>query len=302
MATQTPAKKNPHTAEPPPPAPKRGLVVLRYFSSHLVRVVALGVGGTALAWLAIWYKATTESADAGGFFHWINADVLQRWSVNAGDLTNALSGLVHTMLLVAIAILISGALSVLVGWHTSRRPHARYWGILETVMNFFGGIPVFFLCFLLRDYRFEMVNDWGIGWLLPVAAVLILAWGEGNASLWTRVFRRQFQRLRKSPHIQAALGRGLPIGQRVRRDSTAIAVESLGSRAVILLGAAAIVEWMLDLDSGIGYAIVDQFQTMSSGVQYSTWAAQVFALVWAVALLRGVDSVVRDWSRRFATD
>jgi ABC-type dipeptide/oligopeptide/nickel transport system permease component len=275
---------------------------LRYFGGHLLRVAVLGAGGTLLGWLALWRKARTESSDIGPFFHWVNADVLQRWGINGSDLTTALSGLVHTLLLVAMAILLSGTLSVMVGWQTSRRPHARRWDILETVMNFFGGIPVFFLCFLLLDYRFEMTHRWGVGWLLYVFAVLILAWGEGNASLWTRVFRRQFQRLRKSPHIQAALGRGLPIGQRVRRDSTAVAVESLGSRTVILLGAAAIVEYMLDLDSGIGYAIVNQFSTTSSGVQYSTWAAQVFVLVWAVALLRGADTVVRDWSRRHATD
>ena len=277
--------------------PKHSVLLMRYSLRHIGRVIALAVGGTALGWLAVWWKLSRDSSGVGSFWSWIGTDLWSVWRVNRDAFYVSLDGLMHTLLLVTCALALSGLASVWVGWKSSRHPHTRRWDIMDYVLNFVGGVPVFFLCFLVRDYQFEL-NAKGLNWLVAVLAVIILAWGEGNASLWTRMFRRQFERVRRAPHILAAQGRGLPIGQRLWRDSAGMAIESIGSRAVILLGGASIIEYMLDFDHGIGGAIIRQFSTSGAAAGPPTWAAEVFVLVSAVALLRGIDAVTRDWSRR----
>ncbi len=278
--------------------PRHSILLIRYFLGHAGRVFALAAGGTALAWLAVWWKASKESVHSGTFWSWIVTDLWGIWRVNREDFYLSLESLLHTLVLVTFALVLSGLISVWVGWKSSRHPHTRRWDAMDFVLNFIGGIPVFFLCFLVLDYRYELVNEYHVGWLVPILAVVILAWGEGNSSLWTRMFRRQFERTRRAQHIQAAQGRGLPIGQRLWRDSAGMAIESIGSRAVILLGGASIIEYMLDIEPGIGGAIIRQFATTGSGAGAATWAAQVFVLVSAVAILRGIDAISRDWSRR----
>ncbi len=278
--------------------PKHYVQLMRYLLGHFGRVIALAVGGTALAWLAVWWKVSTESAHEGSFWAWIATDLWGIWRVNREDFLISLNSLMYTLILVTCALILSGLVSVLLGWKSSRHPHTRRWDVMDYILNFIGGIPVFFLCFLVRDYQYELTKTWNIGWMIPVLAVIILAWGEGNASLWTRMFRRQFERTRRAPHILAAQGRGLPIGQRLWRDSAGMAIESIGSRAVILLGGASIIEYMLDFEKGIGGAIIRQFASSGAVAESATWAAQVLVLVSAVAILRGLDAITRDWSRR----
>jgi ABC-type dipeptide/oligopeptide/nickel transport system permease component len=158
------------------------------------------------------------------------------------------------------------------------------------------------LCFLVQESRSGIGRTLNTSsafdqWFIGVAAIAILAWGDGNGSLWVRTFRQQFERLRRAPHIIAAQARGLSIKRRLLRDITGVLVESGGSRGVVLLGGAAIIEKMLSLDDGIGYSIIREF-TESYKPSCPNLAAQALALVLVAACLRRIDAVTRDWVRR----
>jgi ABC-type dipeptide/oligopeptide/nickel transport system permease component len=274
---------------------------VRYIARRILWTIVWVVGGTGLAWLAIWLKVRAETQDKPVFHTWIVDNLWQIWKVNHEDIAQAVTALGHTLILVVCAILVSGAISIWLGWKTSRAPHARHLDIVDSILSAFGGIPLFFLCFLVKDREFEVTAFLGrhsipSTWIVPVLAVAILAWGEGNGSLWVRTFRRQFGRLRRAPHIIAAQARGLPIARRLWRDIAGVLVESLGSRMVLLLGGAAIIESILNLDDGIGYAIIKQFTEW--GTSYSALAAQSLVLVTVTAVLRGFDVVARDWIGR----
>lgn len=275
--------------------------LVSYIGRRLFRTLLWIVGGTGLAWLAVWLKVQAETMEKPGFRLWVMRDVWGVWAVNSSDIAQAVTALGHTLLLVVCAILVSGAMSVWLGWKTSRAPHARHWDMVNSILSAFGGIPLFFLCFLVRNREFQVTAFLGrhgipSTWFVPVLAVAILAWGEGNGSLWVRTFRRQFDRLRRAPHIIAAQARGLTITRRLWRDVAGVLVESLGSRMVLLLGGAAIVESILNLDQGIGYAIIRQFT--DARTSYSALAAQSLVLVMVAAILRGFDQIARDWTRR----
>ena len=99
----------------------------------------------------------------------METDLWGVWRVNPDDLYRAVQSLMFTLLLVTGALLIAGLMSVWLAWKGSRNPHPRRWDVFDSLLNFMGGVPIFFLCFLVRDYRFEL-NDKGLGWLLPLMA------------------------------------------------------------------------------------------------------------------------------------
>lgn len=299
--TQSPAERTGHKPDP------GAVSSIRPLAGYIARRVA-GVawwisGGTLLAWLAVWVKRRAESGDEPAFIAWVNRDLWQIWRVNHEEISRAVSAMGYTLLLVLSAIVISGGLSLWLGWKTSRAPHGRHWDLMDSMFSILGGLPLFFLAFLAENSHYEIATFFhqpvdSPGWISFVAAVAILAWGEGNASLWVRTFRRQFGRLRRAPHILAAQARGLPLTRRLSRDTAGVFVESLGSRMVLLLGGAAIVESILELDNGIGYAIIRQFAR--SDTSYSALAAYSLVLVVSVAVLRGLDLIARDWTRRLS--
>jgi ABC-type dipeptide/oligopeptide/nickel transport system permease component len=274
------------------------LPLARYAAGRFLRTLWWVLGGTGLAWLAVWLKCRAESQDKSDFYAWMDRDLLQVWRVNHDDITQAAAALGHTLILVVCAVLVAGVTSIWLGWKSSRSPHGRHWDILDSFLGAFGGLPLFFMCFI----TFEIARYFGrssdsLGWISSGAGVMILAWGEGNGSLWVRTFRRQFGRLRRAPHIIAAQARGLPVRRRLSRDLAGVLVESLGSRMVLLLGGAAIVEYMLELHSGIGYAIIKQFVD-ANATSYSALAAESLVLVVAAVVLRGFDVIASDWTRR----
>jgi ABC-type dipeptide/oligopeptide/nickel transport system permease component len=268
-----------------------------YAGKQLLHTFVWIIGGTGLAWVLVWLKARAEASATPWFLAWVRGSLLEVWSQDSMEISAAVAGMANTLFRVMLALVMAGAVSALIGWKTSRDPHSRRWDILDSVLGVLGGLPLFFLCFLVEGSGSGVGRtSMNPGWFICAAAIAILAWGEGNGTLWVRTFRQQFGRLRRAPHIIAAQARGLTIRRRIWRDMAGVLVESGGSRAVVLLSGAAIVEYILGLNTGIGYLTINEFT--ASAPSYPALAAQTLVLVSVAAVLRRVDAVTRDWLRR----
>lgn len=165
-----------------------------------------------------------------------------------------------TTLMVAVAFVWSGALSVLIGYHVSKRPYFRFWEIPSFLAVILSGLPIFVvglaLWSILRPDSTMTTSHANAGVKLLLGGV-VLGSCEGALGEWPRSIRALLSGLQNDTFYLAARARGQSTAGIVFRAIQSYLVQTIPTRLSYLFGGVIIVEYAIGYEA-CGYRLMSR--------------------------------------------
>jgi len=202
----------------------------------------------------VWWAPGSDRQDGDHFFHWIASFWLRLLHADLGPSFRGiaieelvLEGAAISLPLVfcALALSLTGALAVSFVLHERRPLTGR---VLRTTVHALSLTPVFLLGYI-AVIVFAVPPG---GWLPMLAAVLILALGDGMFSDVVLRVEVELTTLRSRDFVHSAALRGVPMFRNLLPHLALPLVEAAASRMAFLLGGIVILEKVLGIP-GLGW-------------------------------------------------
>ncbi|MDF1545223.1 MAG: ABC transporter permease subunit [bacterium] len=190
--------------------------------------------------------------------------------VRARSWTDFSMMLFNTGGMVLIALIWSTAISLMLGYHLSRKPHGAIWEIVSNLTSLASGFPLFIIGIILAQvigwYFYKSgIPDESIRGDLVKMLIGGLALGsfEGVLGEWPRSIRAILSSLQEKAYYLACRSRGQSTLGITYRTIRPFIANSLATRVSYLFGASAIIEYTLNL-GGLGRTLLQA--AISTGI------------------------------------
>jgi len=181
------------------------------------------------------------------------------YSLRAADWLSNLHRIGATTLMVMVAFLWSGLLSILIGFKLSQRPFPRLWEIPSFLAVLLSGLPIFVMGLALWSL---LRPDSTLGASLATTNVKLLLGGiilgscEGALGEWPRSIRALLSGLQNDTYFLATRARGQSTAGIVFRAIRSYLVQTIPTRLSYLFGGVIIVEYTIGYEA-CGYDLMN---------------------------------------------